>query len=110
MNAVFNRNGRTIAWLNGTEIFDINGISIDFLNNQAVYNLQGNYKGTFTDVFFRDYTGNAVAYIQGASNGPVPPVPPIQNIPPIHPIPEIQPVSPIPSFNWSNIDWNEYIR
>ncbi|MEO9870875.1 4-fold beta flower protein [Ekhidna sp.] len=115
MKSIFDRNGKTIAWLKESEIFNLGGTNIGFLDKEAVHNLRANYKGTFTNGFFRDKRGNSVAFVDGASNGPIPPIPnippipPIPSIPPIHPIPPIPPIAPIPSFSWSNIDWNEFI-
>lgn len=107
MQPIFNRQGQTISWIRERELFNLQGISIGFLNNNAVFNLQSNYKGTFTSGFFRDRNGNAVAFIRGASNGPIPPIP---SIPPIPPIPNIPPIAPIPSLGWSQINWNEFIN
>ncbi|MBN3581102.1 hypothetical protein JYB64_01805 [Algoriphagus aestuarii] len=88
MNSIFNRHGKIVAWIQETEIFDLKGRSIDFVNNEAVFNLRAAYKGTFSNGFFRDKNGSAVAFIDGSTNGPIP---------------------PIPSLNWSSIDWNAFI-
>ena len=116
MTPIFNRHGATISWIRGRELFNLQGRSIGFLNNDAVFNLQANYKATFTNGFFRDRNGSVVAFVRGATNGPIPPIPnippipPIPNIPPIHPIPPIPPIRPIPSLRWSSIDWNSFIN
>jgi len=115
MEAIFNRNGIVVAWLQNGEIFNLHGNNIGFINFDSVRNLNSEYKGNFTNGFFRDRNGNAVAFINGANNGPlppipqIPPVPPIPNIPNIHPIPSIPPIPPLPSWNWSHLSWNEFI-
>ena len=116
MESIFNKQGRTIAWIKGNELFNIRGQSIGFINQNAVFNLTANYKGTFRNGFFRDKRGNAVAFINGASNGPIPPVPqvppvaPVPNVPPVHPVSPVPPIPPISSFSWSDIDWNTIIN
>ncbi len=116
MEAIFDQKGSTVAWLKENEIFNLEGKNIGFLEEEAVFNLDAEYKGVFVDGFFRDPDGDAVAFIEGASNGPILPITDIKPIEPtlgitdIHPPTPIHPISPINGFDWSDLAWGAFIK
>lgn len=117
MKPVFDRNGRTIAWINNNYIYNLSGNKVLAFNNKnSIFNYGGKHLGRLNNGFFRDKNGNAVAFLQGAKGGPVipitqiPPIPPIPTIPPIPPIPSIPTIPSIDSYNWSNLTWESFIN
>ncbi|AFY72339.1 hypothetical protein Syn7502_00171 [Synechococcus sp. PCC 7502] len=115
MEPIFDRNGRTLGWLRDEVILDTNNRNRAFIRDESVYTYQGQYLGRFNKGFFRDRHGNSVAFIQGASGGPItpipeiPPIPPIPPISPIPPIPQIPPIPPISSLGWSTLSWEQFL-
>lgn len=116
MEAIFDKNGQVVGWLDGNTILDRNFQHQAFLNNDNIYNYSGVYLGHFLTGFFRGKNGNSVAFIKGASNGPgtpipsIPPVPAIPSIPPMTPIPEIPPIAPIATMSWSSSTFNDFLK
>jgi hypothetical protein len=72
--------------------------------------------GSFREGFFRDSSGNAVGFVNGASGGPLlplrslPPLPPLPSLPPLKPLPSLPPIAPMPSLSWSNRTWDEFLE
>jgi 4-fold beta-flower domain-containing protein len=95
MNPIFGPSGRVVAWLRGTNIYDLDGSHAAVINGNNVYGHRGQQLGTFTKGFFRDARGGAVAFVRGASVGPVPPVP---AVPPVPPVPQIPPIPAVPAI------------
>ena len=116
MKPLFDRQGRTVAWLDGEDIYNLNGSHAGHVDEDGIYLRTGARRGSFSDGFFRDARGHAVAFVEGASNGPltpitqIPPIAPIPAMPPIPPIPPISPIPPIPSLSWSSLDWPAFLR
>jgi len=116
MNPIYDKNERTVGWLAENVIYDIDDTPRAFIGNGAVFNYEGDYIGMPNSGFFRDKTGDAVAFMEGASGGPllpvleVAPVPPVPAIPPVPPIPPTPPVPPVPSLSWSNLGWEEFLK
>jgi hypothetical protein len=116
MEPIYNHLGRTIAWLKNNTIYDTIPRPRAFIRQRVIYTYEGRYIGQFEHGFFRDKQGHAVAFMQGASGGPIPPVtevspvPPIPPIPPIEPILSIPPIPPIPSLSWSSLEWEDFLR
>ncbi|TES85194.1 MAG: hypothetical protein E3J89_05025 [Candidatus Aminicenantes bacterium] len=116
MEPIYDQNGRTVGWLKEDVVYYIDGSPCTFIRNGNIFNYEGDYLGRLNRGFFRDKDGNAVAFMRGATGGPIPPisevspVPPIPAIPTIPPIPAVPPVPPIPSLNWSNISWEEFLK
>ncbi|WP_442892008.1 4-fold beta flower protein [Chryseobacterium sp. VD8] len=111
MTPIYDRHGRTIAWINNNFIYHLSGRQVlAFINNNSVFTYGSRHLGRFSNGFFRDRNGNAIAFIQGATNGPIPPIPQIPPIPPIPAIPPIPPIPPIDSLSWSNLTWENFIN
>ena len=103
MEPIYDRSGKVVAWLNEGRILDQSNKYSGFLHNDALYSMNGHYLGQFRSGFFRDRSGGAVAFIKGASGGPVIPA---TQIPPINPIPPVAPVAPIGLIGWG-LDWDD---
>jgi hypothetical protein len=119
VNAIYNNAGILVAWINGDIIYDTSGrYAIAFIDNENVisFNNNGKYLGRFHKGFFRDKVGNAVAWIKGATGGPITPVP-LERVTPVF-MPVVKPISPIlsPTINpveslgWSMVNWGEFIK
>jgi hypothetical protein len=115
MDALFNKNGKTIAWLEKDKIYNLKGKNLLVINKNNVYNINGKHKGKFEGGYIWDKKGNAIAFIMEAKGGPllpipeIPPIPSIHEIPPIPSIAEIPPISPLKSLNWSKQNWDEFL-
>lgn len=116
MNPIHDSSGAVVAWLDSQYIRDLNGGVIAFVRYINVYRLDGQNLGTFRSCYFRDHSGFAVAFVRGATIGPllpfpaIPPVPPIPAVPPSLPFPAIPPpipASPLPE--WSPSGWDAFI-
>ena len=74
-----------------------------------------NTLGILESGYFRDKGGHAVAFVNGASGGPLlpitmfPPFPPFPAFPPFKPLAPLAPLPPLPSLSWSRIQWPEFI-
>jgi hypothetical protein len=66
-------------------IFDRSSMHVAFTHDRAVFSYENRYLGTIEGRYFWDRRGHAVAFMEGASNGPSYSVPPIPSIPPYHP-------------------------
>ena len=116
MQAIYNKQGRTCAWLSGKDIYDASGHFIGYLINNAVYNHKSMYCGTLKQSFFRDIGGHVVAFLSGAKNGPaLPSLKPIPSRPIKKPRPSSKVTPPPPSpkplkFGWSKLDWEDFMK
>ena len=85
---------------------------VAFVRDGAVFSRRRAYLGRFENGFFRDRTGAAVAFVEGAKGEPwLPPHedPPIPPIPVIAPIAPIAPIPPNARPSWSRLTWDSYI-
>jgi hypothetical protein len=83
MQPIFNRQGQVVAWYKGTNIYHINGAHAAVINGENIYDQRGRHLGIFKKGIFRDHKGGAVAFISGASGGPILPITSISPIPPM---------------------------
>lgn len=119
MLPIRDQTGRTCGWLNDArlhDLHDLTGQPVGFvLTAGHVYTYMGAHLGYLNDGYFCDRAGNAVAWLDGASGGPllpaplpapVPPVPqaPLRDPPPL-PSP---PVPPVPTLTWSSLTWERF--
>ena len=116
MKPIYDKHGRTVGWLKEDTIYDLNGTPRAYIREGAIFNYSADYIGRLDCGFFRDRDGDAVAFIEGASGGPLPPVPevppapPVLAIPPVPPVPPVPPIPAISSLSWSNLAWEEFLR
>jgi len=115
MNPIYDRNGQAVAWFDIGLICDLQGRAVAFLDNNNVVSFQGEHLGVLSNGFFRDHRGDAVAFFNGASGGPLlpvtcaapaPPLPGAASIPPTSPVP---PEPAAPTSIWSSLSWSEFI-
>ncbi len=115
MDPIFNRDGRMVGWLQNRVIYDKSGGYRAFLRKEAVHSFRGNFLGHLDQGYFRDWRGDAVAFLKGAKHGPALPfletaLPLTQlRIPSFFPMPSYVPVQVMPSFCWSSLDWDSYL-
>lgn len=104
-----------MGWIHRRRIVDRMNRFRAFLHGDALFAMNGRYLGRFKNGVFRDKSGGAVAFVRGASGGPVkpiteiPPIPSIPPIPPINPIPQIPPIPPIDSLSWG-VSWERFLE
>ncbi|MEL4456940.1 4-fold beta flower protein [Lutimonas vermicola] len=116
MQAIYNRQGQVVAWLNGKDLYDIKGNFIGFFIGHAVYNSNATYSGILNQSFFRDIDGRVVAFMNGAKNGPA--LPSLKSKPsrPIkkpRPSTKVAPPPPSPKppkFGWSKLQWEDFMN
>ena len=115
MEPIYDRLGKVVAWLYEGRIIDKSNKYRGFLHNDALYSMSRPHLGRFRSGFFRDLSGGAVAFIKGASGGPllpltqIAPIPPIPPIPPINPIPPVPPVAPLDHLSWG-LEWDDMFK
>lgn len=115
MVPIYDRSGAVVGWVNGGFVLDRAASNhLAFISGEALFTMSGGYVGRFAKGFFRDKRGGAVAFISGATGGPITPIPniapipPIAPIAPIPPIPGIPPIPPIDQLGWGT-DWGSFL-
>ncbi|MFQ6078907.1 MAG: 4-fold beta flower protein [Thermodesulfobacteriota bacterium] len=115
MEPIYDSAGAIVAWKRGDDIHDLHGRAMAFLSNNNVVSYSGRHLGVLDKGFFRDHHGDVVAFMRGATGGPVLPVP---SVPPIAPVPAVAPARPeppvppssaVPSVRWSSFSWGQFI-
>ena len=114
---IYNNTGWPIGWLIGNAVYDRLGQPRAFLEDAMVFSYEGEYLGEFTDGFFRDHAGDAVAFIEGAHAGPflpptkqpTPELPELQD-PPSQPTISTPPSPPLGTLRWSENSWNSFLH
>jgi hypothetical protein len=115
MTPVFDRLGAVVGWVLDDRILDRGGRHRAFIHGSAVYGYDSRYRGTFKRGFFRDRSGNAVAFVQGAAGGPLlpltqlQPLAPLPQLPPLKPLAPLAPLPPLPTLGWSSLTWDRFI-
>ena len=115
MQAIYNKQGKTVGWLSYRDLYNLSGTYIGFIKNHGVYNLKSKYCGSLKQSVFRDENGFVVAFMEGAKN-----VPTLSTLKtsPTEPMkkskPSIKPIGTIPApklnrLQWSKINWNSFI-
>lgn len=85
------------------------------LNRENVYGHRGQHLGVFDRKIFRDHRGGAVAFLNGATGGPLlplpslPPLPPLPSLPPLPALPALPPLPALPLLQWG-LDWDDFIE
>ena len=113
---VYNSTGWPIGWLIGNAIYDSSGRARAFFLDARVFSYHGEYLGEFSDGFFRDHAGDAVAFIRGAHAGPplLPtgqpqPEPSEFQGPPSQEAVSIPDSSPPGTRRWSEASWYSFL-
>jgi hypothetical protein len=114
MEPIFDRNGKTVGWLQDDVVYDLNGANLAFVFRGALFSYDGRHLGSFSNKFFLDREGKAVAFIRGASGPAIPPLPSALPVPPKtdpKPMPsntatsKVPTMPPVHSLTWSNKPW-----
>ena len=114
MEPTYDPRGKVIAWLNGENIYYLNGKHAAVLNGENLYGRRGQHLGVFLSGFFGDHRGGAVAFMEGASGGPLlplaslPPLPPLPALAPLPAVPSLPPLPGLPSLRWSQVVWAQF--
>jgi hypothetical protein len=88
MEAIWNRQGRVVGWLNGDLIRDLRGGVQAFVYGENVIAFRrGGHRGWLVSGVFRDRAGRAVAFIDGASGITLPSRSSIPSVPSLGSIP-----------------------
>jgi|GEM_PF-4403022 len=76
LTPIFDPQGKTIGWVSKSHILDKDNQYRAFIQGVRVYSLGEpcRFLGEFEDGMLWDKQGNAVAFIEGAEDGPVTPV------------------------------------
>jgi len=98
MEPVFDAGGRPAAWLyNRQFLIDRTNVCRAFVRDRVLFLLDHRVIGSFSDGYVWDARGEAVAFVRGATNGPVLPAPHAYRPPPVPPavsVPGLTPVVP----------------
>ncbi len=116
MQAIFNKQGYTVGWLSGKDLYNTSGHFIGYLIDNAVYNHNSQYCGILKQSFFRDTSGHVVAFLKGAKNGPA--LPSLKALPSkptkkIRPSTKVAPPAPTPKppkYGWSKLNWEGFLE
>ncbi|WP_303708427.1 MULTISPECIES: 4-fold beta flower protein [Microbacterium] len=116
MEPIYDSRGSVVAWFEDPDcVRDLDGAVIGWLYDDAVHATNGRHVGYFNDGLFRDNDGDVVAWVDGASGGPIKPireirpVQPIRHISPIRPIREVRNVRAVRSLGWSRLSMKQYL-
>jgi hypothetical protein len=118
LDPIWNRRSSPVGWLDRDRgvVYDASFARRAIIQHVGIFTYGAQHVGYFRDGWFRDKAGQAVAYVDGASGGPIPPVhrvapiPPIQPIPPVAPVMPIPPIMPVPSLSWSSLSFDQLLR
>jgi len=116
MEPIYGATGRVVAWLddNREVTRDLQGNVNAWLREDCVYSLRGQHVGHFVDGNFRDARGAVVAFIAGASGGPVKPARaarparPTRGARPARPVRGARMARPARSSSWSTLAFDDY--
>ncbi len=115
MEPIYDRGGSVVGWIHEGRILDTSNEYRGFLRGDSVYSMEGSYLGRYRQGFFRDQSGDAVAFTPGASGGPLQPLrrlaplAPLVPLAPLNPLPPIAPLAPIDTLRWG-ITWDEFLE
>lgn len=116
MEAIFDSEGKTVAWRSKETVFDLDGTPRAYFRGGILSTYTGDFLGRYEDGFYRDDQGRPVAFQVDATGGPILPTPqplPIAPVP-VYPAAPQQTATPPPpprmrAMRWSPITWEQYI-
>ena len=116
MDPIFARDAQVVGWFKNETFYDANGHPLGFLRNTNMYSYDGSHRGTLKHGFLRDTNGNVVAFMKGATGGPItqsPRVVPAAPAPrprPTLPAIRITPKEGLVTKEWSDTDFVTLLR
>jgi hypothetical protein len=106
----FDRSGRPTHYLDdGGTFYTWGGRAVGFVEREELYTSNGQHVGRIDSGWIRDHRGHAIAFTQGASGGPLPPLPKLPPLkalpalPPLRGLPQLPPLPALPSLQWSQL-------
>ena len=90
----------------------LTGLTSRIFDGEWLINHHGKAIAHFNQGWFRDLRGDCVAFMEGASGGPMTPhtkfapIPPSPGITPMATVASLSPIPPMPSVNWSVSGWD----
>lgn len=115
MQAIYNKQGQTVAWLSYRDLYDTSGAYIGFINGYGVYNIKSKFCGSLKQSVFRDANGLVVAFMKGAKKvSSLPALKTTPHEPTKKTKPVLKPIGSSPSLGsfkaqWSRLDWSQFI-
>lgn len=116
MEPIFDPEGTTVAWRSKETVFDLDGTPRAYFRAGLLYSYTGAFIGHYSDGFYRDLDGHAVAFHADATGGPSLPLTRPEPVAPVPVYPRApQKLDPAPpparmrSRKWSNISWAKYV-
>ena len=120
MEAIFDRKGLHVAWINKDDGMIYNTIMnwIGFVQGSYFFDTSCNWLGGWNDGIFVDKKGKPIGWTQNhiPIGGTVlcPPIKPLKPIPPLTPLRPITPIRPFKPFTpiggWSEKEWSSLWR
>lgn len=113
MEPIFDRDGECVGWLDGDRVVDRGSRRVAWVDDDAVFDASGRQLGWLDEGFFRDRRGHAVAFVRGATGGPITPITGFAPSPPMglsvgKPLAvRIAAMKPIGSLSWGR-SWEEF--
>ena len=106
--SLYDNTGAAVAYIdtsNDLTIYLWGGRPAAFLDGHSIYGFNGQHLGWLEHGIIWNHAGNAVGFIQGATNmtTQIPPIKGIQEIVPIRAIEELAPLEPLHTDNWSSV-------
>jgi hypothetical protein len=116
MEPIFDSAGRPVAWLYRQQfLIDRFGVCRAFIRGRVLFSMDRRVLGEFSQGYVWDTQGEAVAFVRGASNGPVLPAPHYAGsapIPPVVSVPVLPPVvasQPVHRIKWSLLSMDTFL-
>jgi len=114
MEAIYDRNGKLVAWGERDTIYDTNLNHIAFRDGFRIFAYDSHHLGWLWDGYIRDRQGYAVGFTSSANSFPALPLKEPANTPPVrpspisHPSPQKAPSLPVLMNAWS--DWRGFLK
>src|SRR4051794_11326945 len=111
MEPIFDKDGKTVAWLLEDTVRDLAGHPAAFIRGEDIFDYYGRHLGRLHDGYFWARGGAAVAFFDHHRRAPLtpppelPPPPPWRAIPPAPPLAHSPPLAPLPTLSWSPRSW-----
>jgi hypothetical protein len=115
MRPIFDQVANLVSWLHGYLLLCPEMESIGHIQSGRIFDSTGGHRGQFGDGYFWTLGGEAVAFVEGASNGPALPAISLVASSPLDNQEELPALPALPEFPfsrlniWSGIDWTDFM-
>lgn len=118
MDPIYDRNGKVVAWFRrGDTIVDRLGRYRAIVSEGGIFDYHAHFLGQLHGGYLWDRDGKAVAFVNGAADGPVLPPAGAISLPPVAGPEPARPAQPlvadrIPAYSkqWSELNWEDFLR